>query len=500
MAINTVFKSVSSDFERTLDGKQIVMQCNFDTTSKGGVSKVCALSSDVQITKAQALSKQIKTGGRVSLKLVYLDGEGKLNNFDYISDFSEDISNDAVILDMPCMVRASIVDTQSSIAGNEIKVQTVVELTPVVVEINTLEILEDAENALTLKETQTYQKYICAVEEEVEVCDEYSCGVRVDDVLFFDAKTIVGGVECGDGKIVVSGQAEVCIIYTSDGIATTKNLNIPFVHELAVNGDYLNACISAKVKDSKLIIEGDDSDNIFKISVSVGLQGFVMQSEEIDAVVDLYSPTNKLDIGRQSVKFDRQDGLIRLEERISGSVSADNTDENIKTIISCIVTQNNLSNLVAMTDSILAEGILNTSVIFQTESGANKCIQVELPYSLQFECKGVKEDSLLSGSALASECVHKVKRDREVELSANIVLSVCVMTSVETQIVKSVEEGEECQVNSNAISIYLPGRGESIWQVAKTLGMSIESIKEQNPELGALMQGDERIVIYREIG
>ena len=60
MAINTVFKSVSSDFERTLDGKQIVMQCNFDTTSKGGVSKVCALSSDVQITKAQALSKQIK--------------------------------------------------------------------------------------------------------------------------------------------------------------------------------------------------------------------------------------------------------------------------------------------------------------------------------------------------------------------------------------------------------------------------------------------------------
>ena len=47
---------------------------------------------------------------------------------------------------------------------------------------------------------------------------------------------------------------------------------------------------------------------------------------------------------------------------------------------------------------------------------------------------------------------------------------------------------------------YLPSKGESIWKVAKTLGMSIDGIKEQNPDLGALMNGDERIVIYREIG
>ena len=135
MAINTTFKSISSDYERNLDGKQIVMQCNFDTTSKGGVTSVCALSSDAQITKVQALSKQIKISGRVSLKLVYLDIEGKLNSFDYISDFSEDIADESVIADMPCLVRANIVDSVSSISGTEIKVQTVVELLPTVVEI-----------------------------------------------------------------------------------------------------------------------------------------------------------------------------------------------------------------------------------------------------------------------------------------------------------------------------------------------------------------------------
>ena len=500
MAINTIFKSVSADYERNLDVKQIVMQCNFDTTSKGGVSKVCALSGDVRITKTQTMSKQIKTSGRVCIKLVYLDAEGKLNSFDYISDFSEDVNNDNVVADMPCLVRASVIDMQSSISGSEIKVQTVVELAPTIVEINTVDVLEDAEGALSLKQDQQYQKYVCSVDESVEINDEYSCGAKVDDVLLFDSKAIVGGVDNSDGKLVVTGQAEVSLIYTSEGVVSTKNFNIPFAQELAVKDEDLQACISASVKDSKLVIEGLEGDNTFKVTITVALQGFVMQEQSINAVIDLYSTANVLDLGMEKVCFDRQDGVMRFEEKISGSVGVENSDDSIKSILSCIVTQNTLSNLVAMDGALLAEGVLNTSVIYATEEGATKCMQVELPYSLQFDADSVDEKTILSGSALVSDCAYKVKRDREVEITANIVISVCAMTGVENVVIKSVEEGEAIATNNNAVSIYLPDKGESIWQVAKTLGMSIESIKEQNPDLDALMSGEERIVIYREIG
>ncbi|MDE6275986.1 MAG: DUF3794 domain-containing protein [Clostridia bacterium] len=499
MAINTIFKSVSSDYERNLDGKQIVMQCNFDTTSKGGVSKVCALSSDAQITKVQALSKQIKISGRVSLKLVYLDVEGKLGSFDYISDFSEDIADDAVIADMPCLVRANIIDSVSSISGTEIKVQTVVELSPTVVEISTIDLLEDGEGALALRQEQDYQTYIATVSEELEVSEDYACGARVDDVLFYDAKVLVCNVDNGDGKLTVSGQLEISVIYSSEGVQATKNINLPFVQELATRGEDLRACIVATVKDSRLIIEGNDNDNTLKMVVCVSLQGFVMQVESVTAIVDLYSPTNALNVSKEAVRFDKQNGVMRFEERISGSVAVDDSDEGIKSIISSVVTQNTLSNIVAMQDAILAEGILNTCVIYLSEGGVIKCIQVELPYSLQFEKEGVRPDDILCGKAIATDCSHKVKRDREVELTANIVLSVCSQTPVENIVIKAVEEGESVQPNNSAISVYIPSKGESIWQVAKTLGMSIESIMEQNPTLGDVMQGDERIVIYREL-
>ena len=500
MAINTIFKSVSADYERNLDVKQIVMQCNFDTTSKGGVSKVCALSGDVRITKTQTMSKQIKTSGRVCIKLVYLDGEGKLNSFDYISDFSEDVNNDNVIADMPCLMRASVIDMQSSISGSEIKVQTVVELCPTIVEISTVDVLEEAEGALSLREDQQYQKYVCAVDESVEIGDEYSCGAKVDDVLFFDSKAIVSNVDNSDGKLVVTGQAEVSLIYTSEGVVSTKNFNIPFAQELAVKDENLQACISASVKDSRLVIEGLEGDNTFKINLTIALQGFVMQAQSVNAIVDLYSPTNTLDLGMEKVSFDRQDGVMRFEEHISGSVGVENTDDTIKSILSCIVTQNTLSNLVAMDGALIAEGVLNTSVIYDTEEGMTKCMQVELPYSLQFDAEKVNAGTMLCGNAVATDCSYKVKRDREVEITSNIVISVCAMTGIQNTVIKSVEEGEEIKANNNAISIYLPDKGESIWQVAKTLGMSIESIKEQNPDLDALMSGEERIVIYREIG
>lgn len=499
MAINTITKTVNTDYERTLDGKQIVTQCNFDTQSRGGVSKLCALSGDVQIIKAQTLSKQLKISGRLALKLVYLDGEKQLKNFDYISDFAEDVNDDCIVADMPCIVSAHIVDIQSGVAGNEIKVQTVIELIPSVVEISTNEIIADAEGALALKESACYQKYLGVIDEEFSLSEEYATGVKIDDVLLYDAKAIVLGVENNADKLEVSGQAEICLVYNAEGSVSTKNITIPFVQQTAVSGENLTACVTAKIKDSKLVIEGDEKDNVFKTYVTVSLSGFVMQSQEDETIADLYSTENQLNVTRIQTSYLKQTGVKKYEERISGSVAVED-GESIQSIVSAIVTQNTLSSLIAMDDELLAEGVATTSVIYKNAEGENKCIQVELPYSLQFPSKGTLQDDLLSGNAIATDCTYKKKRDKEVEITLAILVSVCSRRKISAQAVSGVEEGEALERNDSAVSIYLPDKGETIWQIAKTLGSSIESIKAQNPDLGSEMQGDERIVVYREIG
>ncbi len=78
----------------------------------------------------------------------------------------------------------------------------------------------------------------------------------------------------------------------------------------------MRACISANIKDSRLIIEGSENDNTFKMIICISLQGFVMQIEKTSAIVDLYSPTNALQVGSREVRFDKQNGVMRFEERI----------------------------------------------------------------------------------------------------------------------------------------------------------------------------------------
>lgn len=499
MAINTITKTVNTDYVRTLGGKQIVTQCNFDTQSRGGVSKLCALTGDVQIIKAQTLSKQIKISGRLALKLVYLDGEKRLKSFDYVSDFAEDVNDDYVAADMPCVVKADIVDIQSGVTGNEIKVQTVIELIPSIAEISTGEIICDCEGALTLKEDMCFQKYLGVINEEFTLNDEYSTGVKVDDVLLYDAKAIVLGVSNDDDKLQVSGQTEICLAYTSDGEVYTKNITLPFIQQTAVSGNDLTAEVTAKIKDNKLVIEGDEKDNVFKTYVTVALCGFAMQTQREEVIKDLYSPSNKLELSHSQSSYLKQTGMRKFEERISGSVAVDEND-SVQNVVSAIVTQNTLSSLVAMNDELLAEGVVNTSVIYQNSDGENKCVQIELPYSLQFPAEGISKGDVLSGNAIATDCTYKRKRDKEVEITLAIVIGVCSARKVETSAIASVQEGEEIERNDSAVTIYLPDKGETLWQVAKTLGASIESIREQNPSLANEMSGDERIVVYREIG
>ena len=224
-----------------------------------------------------------------------------------------------------------------------------------------------------------------------------------------------------------------------------------------------------------------------------------MQSQEEDSVTDLYSPCNKLDVSQIQTSFLKQTGVKKYEERISGSVAVEE-GESIQSIVSAVVTQNTLSSLVAMDDELLAEGVANTSVIYKNADGENKCIQIELPYSLQFPSQGTCKDDILSGNAIATDCTYKKKRDKEVEITLAILVSVCSRRKITAQAVSGAEEGEALERNDSAVSIYLPDKGETIWQIAKTLGSSIEKIKEQNPDLTNEMQGDERIVIYREIG
>ena len=73
------------------------------------------------------------------------------------------------------------------------------------------------------------------------------------------------------------------------------------------------------------------------------------------------------------------------------------------------------------------------------------------------------------------------------------------VTHKKAEYVVKADEGEARKISDAAISVYLPEKGDTLWSVAKTLGMSEDEVLKTNGELNFPLSGDERIIIYREI-
>lgn len=495
MAINTTFREVKLDYERALAPKQIVMQCNLDTSAKGGAQKVCFVTGDVVITKAQALSKQIKVSGRAGVKLVYLGADGQIKSFDYISDFAEDISDDLIAADMPVRVSGQIVDTETSLSDDEIKVQIVVQLDGYCIESQTEEFLAQTSGALQQRKKVRGQTFVEYLDQEVELSDEYESGVCVQEIILFDVKAQVTRTQCTGDKIVVEGQASADIVYLAEEVLTPKTITIPFVHEIAGHDGDMAACIECVVKDSKLVLLGTEKDNTLRVELRLGLQGALFCGEEISLVDDMFCPESELQINRRCLQCSPIVESFDLSERIGGEAGVE--ENGVRKIMFRTVVGTQVSNAIATENALNVEGLVTVGVVYQDEENQLKCVQIELPYAVAFDREGICDGDTACVRCMASDVGGKVKRDSQIELSVELKFYVCLHREESVCGIVAVEEGQPRAVSNSGIVVYFPKEGETMWEVSKALAMPAEEIMAQNPYAGGEMTGEERLVVYK---
>ena len=162
--------------------------------------------------------------------------------------------------------------------------------------------------------SRTIKRYIATVNEELEISEEYACGARVTTCFSMTLKSWYATLDNDDDKLTVSGQLEISVIYSSRRRSATKNINFAFCAGTLLPEAKICALAYRQIlRSSRLIIEGSENDNTFKMIICISLQGFVI-NKKTSAIVDLYSPTNALEVGSREVRFDKQNGVMRFEE------------------------------------------------------------------------------------------------------------------------------------------------------------------------------------------
>lgn len=493
MAVQNKFNKYANDKIVREKCEQIVLACSIDTALKGGADKVLCRRAEVSAVRATAGDGQAAISGKLNVKAVYIDSEGALDSVDYVSDFSKTVACPSATDGATVLVFAKVVDVQAAVEGDSVKMQTVVELCPSVVVHNEYDLIEDADGAFLKRGSSSFCRLAGISDTECSVDEQYATGAVVEKVLAFDSDAAVCKVtEDGDGAIV-EGEASVSLVYRSDGKAVQKNMTLPFVQRVE-GKEGATYEVQAEVRDSKLVIGGSASENVFDVKVDVSIRTIVTERVEEQLVTDEYCPDKELKLSRLCTSFPHYVKTQCTRERINGSVESGSDDAGISRIVAAFTTENDVASTDFREDGANVEGVLAVCVIYLDDNDEYGSVSIDLPYSVTLQHCGEGADVRAESFDVSA----KVKRDREIEVTATVCVSADCYETCTIEGIDGVEEGEVMKPCEDAISIYYAKHGDTLWEVAKKLSMAPEKIAEQNPSAGEVLEEGENIVVYRE--
>lgn len=494
MAFDIKYEVVKNDCFAELAHSQLVVTCTINTAERGGVSKVMGVSADGRLMSLEALAGEAKLSGKVNYKILYLDGEGKLSGLDYFTDFADSVKADTILASYKLNAELSIIDVDTTVNGDEITLSAVCDFvicTVITGEYKTIASL-DAEYNIS-EETVTK---ITTAESTFEIYEEVESGVNIDKVLLYESRVIALENQINDNVVTLSGEASSDIIYISEGKIYTKTVIIPFSEELNIQNAE-NIYFSAKIKNARLVLSGEEDNNIIRIELLVAVYGINTITDKQTVLSDIFSEICELGEEADIIETNRYLDSQKFTAIISTEAGLEENMQPIAKVMATPVSRNNLANIIAGEGCVTVEGLIVANVLYLDEEENVGSVQIELPYSITLDAEWIKADMVLRGEAVASSVTAKSKGNI-IEVKAELKLRIDAFVKENLKFITSIVEGEAKPDNPSGISIYFTGEDDTLWSIAKALNVSPKKLLANNPKLLEGVEKGMRIIVFRE--
>lgn len=494
-----------NDYTREFGSGSATVECNIEVTAKGGVSKLLSVSANVKSATVDKNGDTAKVMATLNCKVVFLNKAGEFDSFDYLCDFTQAINganNNCNMQDFNYLwAVCGVADIDSSVVGEMIKIQSVVNMKVFGIFNANNEIMGEIPDSIVCKKGRLIvQNLINIVDGTFDMEESFDTGCTVDKILYQDVTAMVNNVKTMDGKCYISGNICGSLCYLSEGIVTSKNFNTPFSEEIECSGmlDDDKANVLIKSADCKIVLTGLEGDNVILMQISVNVRIDCMRQMDKEIVKDAFLADLEIEMEQENCCYQVLDKTYNLFDKIVGSASIGDDMVAVSKVILTSLSRNILVNTYYDDGKIIVEGVLAANVIYMNVENNAQSIMIELPYSLQFDEVVEGQNKKLLAEAIIDNLYAKVKRDKEFEITANISIMVTASSEINCSAVKNVVVTDIKKSNNFSIVIYNCKEGDDLWEVAKAIGTSMENIASQNADLDGDLTG-RKIVYYKQI-
>ncbi len=473
---------------------QSIVECRL---SGSEIGSILAVQPSVSPTECVCADGEVRYGGKLTLCVVYEDGNRKVCRAERGAEFFHKAVNADV--SPACFAKVALAAENVSYRreGSGLYISVVVGANSVVYGARQMEYLVGGEGMFTQKETLALRRSVC-VSGETEAEDEFETDY-VGDILLHSENAVVTGVKVGAGQIEIEGELNlhVCVLKEEDNIVSYERL-IPLRLQIPCEDAFGNVNASARVsvKAANLVAGVDEEKGKSKIVFSYALLAdcFLHATDELNVCADAFSPQTTLALKKKKGTGRYLTSLVKCTERVNGVAALSPALQEECSLaaavlpraeITCRKTENGFD----------AEGVLNAELLFKTSDGGYRSTTLSLPFAFPVSAKAafVEADCIVCGL--------NVRRVRGGETEAEATLKICLRGYDEGawEYVCAATAGEKREASNAAISVFALREGEGLWEVAKRLARDPDELQRSNPELEFPVKAGERIFVYRQI-
>ncbi len=467
------------------------------------VKKVVKEDAKALINSVTVKDKKIEFSGKSIGEIIFIDIDGEIKCLKKTEEILGDINDENIIEKDKYFYKVCTVKIEQVKEEDKIVLTSYIDVEFTLFSEKQLSILSNGENLIKDKEEVSQYRSLGIKTGTYPIEEECEFNYEIKEVLSQSVCADITAVQCGVGSIIVDGQIYVDALFLqnvekSDIIKEEKN--IPFRMEVEYEdampsmSALLRICQSA-IK-TEIEVDENSGKSTAKFSIVLYYSCEVYSEEKITVVKDVFSKTHNIETEKEELELLCPLELKKHTEKVVSRTNIVEIPAGAR-LMAISGAKAQLCSCSISEFGAISDGTLKMDLYFKTQDGDCILESAEIPFEIKSEeIKGFNSYSCYELLAINPRA--RVISTTEVEISADIIVTVKPIKTEKIICIKSANVKEVKEEENSAISVYIPIEGETLWSLSKRLNEDPEDLIKNNSDLEFPLKGTERIVIYRQ--
>lgn len=463
------------------------------------ISKVLTINSTASILHSEVIDGEVRFSGKLRTEIVYLNSANNYRRMSGETEWAYNYSSNFIRLGSLVCAKANVIDVDiNSITANEVSLNNVVEFNINAITSQSVNVVVDGTDGVyVLNEPFTSTFITSENSAEFDIEFEIDNKQKISEILYSSSFVGIKKFKSMNGVFCIEGQFYPNLVISLEG-GEVKILN----EECNFSEEIINADVnSLSAVDGTLTLVNLKSEiNGGKIILTATMRICynVNNEKTINMAIDAFSVTNQVGLTFSTSTCNRLSYSNLEEVEISGNAIVNDSDYEIRKIIGTLPKSLVIANSYIDNSNYIIEGIATFSAIYIGVEDDVNSVDVELPFISKIKNSDITDESIVNISASISDIKAKIRKANEIEISSCLNVFISVYTTENIAYLSDIALLEAKEVSDNALTLYIVKKGDTLFGIAKKLGINLEEILSQNPEIAEEPQEGEQIIIYKQ--